>query len=87
VVSVLPQAAKLTVFEEIKREMNSRLEQSFSLNLRAHQGTFLFSLSLPLSISIADPGSGAFLTPGSGSGMNIPDHIFQSWETIFGLNT
>jgi hypothetical protein len=44
VVSVLPQAAKLTVFEEIKREMNSRLEQSFSLNLRAHQGTFLFSL-------------------------------------------
>ncbi len=45
-----------------------------------------------------DPGSGAFLTPGSGmrgwvknqnpepgsgSGMNIPDHISESAETIF----
>jgi hypothetical protein len=39
------------------------------------------------------PGSGAFLIPGSGmgrsqhpdpgSGMNNPDHIFQSLETIF----
>jgi|LakMenEpi03Aug12_release.lakeMendotaPanAssembly.Ray.scaffolds.fasta_scaffold6598981_1 hypothetical protein len=27
-----------------------------------------------------DPGSGAFLTPGSG--INIPDHIFESLETI-----
>jgi hypothetical protein len=47
--------------------------------------------------SVADPGpgSGAFLTPGSemaknqkpdpGSGMNIPDHISESLETIFGL--
>jgi hypothetical protein len=43
--------------------------------------------------SVADPdqGSGAFLIPGSGmgrksasgSGMNNPDHIFQSLETIF----
>jgi hypothetical protein len=43
----------------------------------------------------ADPGSGAVLTPGfgmgkkqdpnpgSGSGMNIPDHISESLETIF----
>jgi hypothetical protein len=30
-----------------------------------------------------DPGSGAFLTPGSGSGMRIPDQISQSLETIF----
>jgi hypothetical protein len=38
-----------------------------------------------------DPGSGAFLTPGSGlgkksrsgSGMNIPDLISESLETIF----
>ncbi len=46
---------------------------------------------------IRDPGSGAFLTPGSGmgknedpqpgsgSGMNIPDHISESLETIFGV--
>ncbi len=41
--------------------------------------------------SVANPGSGAFLTPGSrlgkksrsGSGMNIPSHIFESLETIF----
>jgi hypothetical protein len=40
-----------------------------------------------------DPGSYAFLTPGSGigkksgsgSGMNNPDHISESLETIFGL--
>jgi hypothetical protein len=42
---------------------------------------------------VADPGSGAFLTPGSGmgknsrsgSGMNIPDHISESLETFFGV--
>jgi hypothetical protein len=41
--------------------------------------------------SVADPGSGAFLTPGSGmskksgsgSGMNNTDHISKSFETIF----
>ncbi len=42
-----------------------------------------------------DPGSGEFLNPGPGwvknhdpdlgSGMNIPDHISESLETIFGL--
>ncbi len=45
-----------------------------------------------LRIRIRDPGLGAFLTPGSGirdgrksasgSGMNNPDHIFWSLETI-----
>jgi hypothetical protein len=55
-----------------------------------------------LSISVADPRSGAFLTPGSGircpgwvknqdpgsgSGMNILDHIFESLQTIFGLKS
>jgi hypothetical protein len=40
-------------------------------------------------ISAPDPGSGAFLTPGSGknsgsgSGMNNPDHISESLETFF----
>jgi hypothetical protein len=44
--------------------------------------------------SVADPGFGAFLTPGSGmgkksrSGIRIrddhPDHIAESLETIFG---
>jgi hypothetical protein len=41
--------------------------------------------------SVADPESGAFLTPGSvikdgkesGSWMNIPEHISKSLETIF----
>ncbi len=44
--------------------------------------------------SVADPGSGAFLTPwiryygmgkksGLGSGMNNPDHISESLKTIF----
>ena len=41
--------------------------------------------------NVADPGSGAFLTPksgmgkksGSGSGMNNPDHISENLETIF----
>ncbi len=43
--------------------------------------------------SVADPGSGAFLTPDpgsgmgkkseSGSGMNKPNHISESLETIF----
>jgi hypothetical protein len=51
------------------------------------------------SVAVRDPGSGAFLTPGSdsvwvknqdpdprsGFGMNIPDHISESLETIFGL--
>jgi hypothetical protein len=47
-------------------------------------------------MKLADPGSGAFLTPGSGirdpewvknqdpgSGMNILDYISESLETIF----
>jgi hypothetical protein len=41
--------------------------------------------------SVADPGSGAFLTPGSGiqdkkkseSGIDIPDHSSESLETVF----
>ncbi len=44
-------------------------------------------------ISVADPGSGAFLAPGAGmgkksryvSGMNNPDHIYESLWTIFGV--
>jgi hypothetical protein len=45
------------------------------------------------SVADPDPGFGAFLTPGSGmgrksasgSGMNNPDHVFQSLETILFL--
>ncbi len=47
----------------------------------------------PPVTSLSDPGSGAFLTPGSGiqdvkktgsrSGMNNPDHISESLETNF----
>jgi hypothetical protein len=42
-----------------------------------------------VATNVADPGSGAFLTPvsgmgkKSGSGMNNPDHISESLETIF----
>ncbi len=44
-----------------------------------------------LYCSVADPGSGAFLTPGSGmgnesesgSGMNIPDHFSESLKQFF----
>jgi hypothetical protein len=46
------------------------------------------------SVADADPRSGAFLNPGSGigkksgsrSGMNNPDHIFESLEQIFWVN-
>ncbi len=49
-----------------------------------------YQFRLPI-ISLSDPGSGAFLTPGSGIldgeknmiGMNIPDHISESVETNF----
>ncbi len=40
-------------------------------------------LSSVLRIRIRDPGYGVFLTPGSGTGMNNPDHISESLETIF----
>ena len=47
-----------------------------------------------LAISVADPnqGTGACFTPGStmskkSTGMNIPDHISESLETIFCLKT
>jgi hypothetical protein len=33
--------------------------------------------------TVADPGSVAFLTLGSGSGMNNPDHVSESLETMF----
>jgi hypothetical protein len=42
---VLPHPAKLSVFEEIRQEANSRLEQSFSLNLRPDKGTSLPAIS------------------------------------------
>jgi hypothetical protein len=56
-------------------------------------------LIIIISVADPDPGSGAFLDPGSrmqdglkkrypdpgsGSGMKIPDHISESLETIFG---
>jgi hypothetical protein len=49
------------------------------------------SSALICSVADPDPGSGFFLTPGSGkikksgfgSGMNNPDHISESIETFF----
>jgi hypothetical protein len=55
----------------------------------------LYHLCALGSVADPDPGSGAFLTPGSGvgkksdpdpasrSGMNNPDHISERLETIF----
>ncbi len=51
------------------------------------------ALCQTFSVADPDPGSGAFLTPGSGmskksgsgSGMNNPDHISESLETSFGV--
>jgi hypothetical protein len=58
-----------------------------------HHQAIISTVFAVLRIRIRDPGLGAFLTPGSGmgesqhpdpgSGMNNPDHIFQSLETIF----
>jgi hypothetical protein len=54
----------------------------------AHSHHQLLSCQVPypcsrvLVGSVPDPGSGAFLTPGSGSGMNILDYISESLETV-----
>ena len=55
-------------------------------------GSGVNTVSATLFFSVANPGSHAFLTPRSGMGkksrpgsaMNIPDHISESLETIFG---
>ncbi len=41
------------------------------------------------SVADPDPGSGAFLTPGSGMEMKSqdPDLIFENFVSVFGLNT
>jgi hypothetical protein len=53
--------------------------QSRRLNLKEHIGTISSSVVDP------DPGSGNFLTPGSGMGKKstIPDHISECLETVF----
>jgi hypothetical protein len=38
-----------------------------------------------ISVADPDPGSGAFLTPGSGSGMKILDHFPRAYTQFFGL--
>ncbi len=61
-----------------------------SVPLKTPLITILMKISMA-SVADPDPGSGAFLTPRSGmgkksrsgSGMNIPDLVSQSWETIF----
>ncbi len=40
---------------------------------------------VPSSVVDPDPGSGAFMTPGSGSGKNNPARIPESLETFFGV--
>jgi hypothetical protein len=42
---------------------------------------FVIIIIWKCSVADPDPGSGAFKT--TGSGMNIPDHISESLETIF----
>ncbi len=61
-----------------------------SLGYSITVGTYTL-LKTETSVADPDPGSSAFLTPGSGmgkksgsgSGMNNPDHISESLETIF----
>ncbi len=51
----------------------------------------IHAYNITISVTDPDPGPGAFLTQGSvnhldprsGSGMNIPDHISESLETVF----
>jgi hypothetical protein len=58
-------------------------EKSNSSESGTGKNNAALKLQLAVLCSVADPGSGAFLTPGSGmdtksrsgSGMNIPDHI------------
>ncbi len=45
----------------------------------------LFLIRDPVPFWSLDPGSGMDKKSGSGSGMNNPDHISKSLETIFGL--
>jgi hypothetical protein len=71
------------------------LERHLGLDVHPemHQTPYFSALSTVVaSVADPDPGSGAFLTPGSGmvgkksgpgSGMNHPDHISESLETIF----
>ncbi len=41
----------------------------------------------PIDSGVADPGSGAFLTPGTGMEKNTdPDHNFKSLVTILWIN-
>jgi hypothetical protein len=56
------------------------------------QQKFAFVIST-ISVADPDPGSGALnpldpgwvKKPGSGSGINTPDHITETMETLFGL--
>jgi hypothetical protein len=52
--------------------------------------TFVYSFMSTCYRSVADPDPGpsascAFMTPGSESGMNIPDNISESLEQFLGL--
>ncbi len=67
---------------------NSFLQEKLAFQARRTAAHVDF---LSLLFSVADPGSGAFLTPGSGmgkksgpgSGMSNQDHISESLETVF----
>jgi hypothetical protein len=72
-------------FLKLSSESLFWLSESFLLLLKIVQKT--------LKISVADPGSGDFLTAGSGmgrksgsgSGMKNPNHIFECLEPFFGV--
>ncbi len=66
--------------------MASALVQAFPHKVPYWNGILIYCIFWG---SFADPGSGAFLTPGSGirdgkkTRIRIPDHISESLETIF----
>jgi hypothetical protein len=74
------------VFEPVKVHLQPG--QLLSTNNKKFHSLFQIASR---KFSVADPGSGAFLTPGfgigkksrSGSWMNIPDHISESLEIVF----
>ncbi len=62
-----------------------KLPIPFKKKLETNKADTLVKSEVLCTVADPDPGSGAFETPESGSGMNIQDHITESLEQCFGL--
>jgi hypothetical protein len=85
-----PDPAKLCGSDPIRYpDANSKLGL---LGHKIGSKSYGYGTMITSSVADPDPGSGVFLTPGSGmgkksrsgSGMNIPNYNSESLETIFG---